>query len=846
MGWTRSKSDNGGRVIEVGTFSGSSLPAPWGVNANSTGVVTTAYDGSYTTVTDQAGKVRRSKVNTLGQLVRVDEPNTSNSLGTIDNPTQPTSYTYDVLGNLTQVNQGGQTRSFSYSSLSRLTSATNPEVHNAQGTPVPTTYQYDANSNLTLRTDARGVATTYIYDALNRVISRSYSDGTPTVTYTYDTLLNGKGRLTSVSSSVSTYNYLGYDSLGRATGSSQVTDGVTYPMPEYKYDLASNLTSQKYPSGRIVETRYDAAGRIAGVKKQGSNEYYAGAASDNQNRIKYSAHGAIAEMKLGNNLWEHTSFNTRFQPTEFGLGTQQSGVERLKLNYSYGTTANNGNVLGQTISVPGGVTLSQSYLYDELNRLKSAQENGGMSWKQAYSYDRHGNRTFDAAQTTIPSPLQNPSINTANNRINANQGYGYDIAGNLTSASNQTFTYDAENRQMSYNGGNPISGGGMFSYDGDGRRVKKIASSGTTIFIYDVMGQLVAEYTDNPTAQPSGGTSYLTTDNLGTPRVITGADGSVKARRDYFPFGEEISPGVGGRTINQGYGQPDGVRNRYTGKERDDETGLDYFINRYYSSAQGRFTSPDPLLASGRVARPQSWNRYAYVLNNPLRLVDPNGLIEKDPHELGHSGPQQETQQQSQSTVTITASDINVQFSSYPQGNADPAARVNVSAEANALLNQAAAQMTTNNLNTMIAVNTIEQYPITSEQSSVGISLQVNLLGVSGQASATSQVTVRTADQALGEMVRANDVIQVQLTKQLSTMVSPVHGRPEGAPLGQVPAVNAPNIASSFSLTARKLANKVARDTYQQNFPRRELPKAFQPPPAPCSLCLQTGSPPDF
>lgn len=64
----------------------------------------------------------------------------------------------------------------------------------------------------------------------------------------------------------------------------------------------------------------------------------------------------------------------------------------------------------------------------------------------------------------------------------------------------------------------------------------------------------------------------------------------------------------------------------FTGKERDGETGLDYFGARYMSAAQGRFTSPDPLLSSAHIASPQSWNRYAYTLNNPLRFTDPFGL----------------------------------------------------------------------------------------------------------------------------------------------------------------------------------------------------------------------------
>jgi RHS repeat-associated protein len=63
-----------------------------------------------------------------------------------------------------------------------------------------------------------------------------------------------------------------------------------------------------------------------------------------------------------------------------------------------------------------------------------------------------------------------------------------------------------------------------------------------------------------------------------------------------------------------------------TGKERDTETGLDYFLARYYSGAQGRFTTADPYMPSADTRDPQSWNRYVYARNNPLRFIDPNGL----------------------------------------------------------------------------------------------------------------------------------------------------------------------------------------------------------------------------
>jgi RHS repeat-associated protein len=68
------------------------------------------------------------------------------------------------------------------------------------------------------------------------------------------------------------------------------------------------------------------------------------------------------------------------------------------------------------------------------------------------------------------------------------------------------------------------------------------------------------------------------------------------------------------------------VGSRCTGKERDTESGNDYFEARYYSSSMGRFMSPDPLLNSGRPDDPQTWNRYTYALNNPLIVTDPTGL----------------------------------------------------------------------------------------------------------------------------------------------------------------------------------------------------------------------------
>lgn len=146
---------------------------------------------------------------------------------------------------------------------------------------------------------------------------------------------------------------------------------------------------------------------------------------------------------------------------------------------------------------------------------------------------------------------------------------------------------------------------------------------------------------------------WLVTDHLGTPRMVVNKSGSLASvkRHDYLPFGEELFAGTGGRTTGQGY-TGDSVRQKFTAKERDNETNLDYFLARYYASTQGRFTGADPYdinferqmtsdpeeaedLFRDYIFQPQHWNRYAYALNSPLRYVDPDGRLEYETELLG-------------------------------------------------------------------------------------------------------------------------------------------------------------------------------------------------------------------
>ena len=218
--------------------------------------------------------------------------------------------------------------------------------------------------------------------------------------------------------------------------------------------------------------------------------------------------------------------------------------------------------------------------------------------------------------------------------------------GDVDAAGNQTgqlcsmcgaAKYDAEGRLMFVPTTSTSSQAVRYYYDGNGKRVMKVlCAAGTwtcdassqgaviTTFVYDAAGELAAEYSPS---SPDAGRKFLFTDGLVSTRLYATETGTVTNCYDYLPFGEEISQGYGGRSSCYGTaGYPaaaDVVSGKFTGKERDAETGLDYFGARYLSTAHGRFTSPDGGDAS--TSNPQNLNRYTYVKNNPLALIDPDG-----------------------------------------------------------------------------------------------------------------------------------------------------------------------------------------------------------------------------
>jgi RHS repeat-associated protein len=153
--------------------------------------------------------------------------------------------------------------------------------------------------------------------------------------------------------------------------------------------------------------------------------------------------------------------------------------------------------------------------------------------------------------------------------------------------------------------------------------MKAVSTGLQTVYVYDIGGKLVAEYSSGAASVPPCHTCFLSTDHLGSTRLVTDENGTTVSRHDYIPFGEEIAANTGGRDGT--FGTQDFVNQKFTGKERDQETGLDFFGARYMSGVEGRFVSPDQPLEDQQAGDPQSWNLYSYVRNNPLKNIDPFG-----------------------------------------------------------------------------------------------------------------------------------------------------------------------------------------------------------------------------
>ena len=658
-GYTTTYYDPLNRVTSVGEQDGST--------------VSTNYSAfPCTTVTDEVGNSRTSCVDGLGRMT-----------GVWENPSglnYETDYAYDALNNLLSVTQKGsnssnaRTRSFQYDSLLRLTSAANPE----SGT---ITYGYDADGNVITKTalspnqsstGTATVTTAYTYDMLNRPTQKSYNDGytlnspTPGASYAYD----GKS-LTgcTIAPPGLTDSY----PVGRRTSMCDGSGGTSW-----SHDTMGRLLQERRTIGTIKgeyeNDAFNLDGSVASMTSlgYGVNYTYSGAArpltalqsaTNLVTAATYAPPGELAGMTLGSatgfaGITVADAYSDRLQPIllsaaspsatvfsecfDFHLGVGVTGPSPC--SFSANAAGDNGNVY-QIVNNRDN-TRNQNFIYDSLNRIEQAYSSG-TQWGETFGptatspgvapttpgIDSWGNLT-NRSGVTGKTNLEPLSVSAGTN--NQLSGFGYDAAGNMTSNGSASYVYDNENRLIA-------TAGDSYIYDGDGQRVEKCtegttpgtcATSATGTLYWRGSGSAPLTETDLSgtvkttyiffngqrvaRSDSAGLIHFYFSDHLGSHGVVENATGSACEQDiDYYPYGgveNDYCPNVA-----QNY--------KFTGKERDGESGLDNFGARYNASSMGRFMTPDPVSATPfHLINPQRWNMYSYVVNNPLTYVDPDGM----------------------------------------------------------------------------------------------------------------------------------------------------------------------------------------------------------------------------
>ena len=600
-------------------------------------------------------KQRQLEYDGLGRLTSVCEltsllPGNGNCAQNTSQTGYLTQYTYDALGNLLTVTQDAQAssgsqqaRSYVYDAWGRLTSETNPET--AQ---IAVNYTYDYSSScastsygdLVKRVDAIGNITCYAYDALHRPVSISYTTTgqtvtTPTKYFVYDTatvnnqtMQYAKTRLaeayTGPSSAKITDEGFSYTKRGELTNVYELTphSSPTYYNASQTYwaNGAPNVLGGNIGLPTSITYGADGEGRSSTVS-----------ASSGGNPVTSTTYNLYASpYQLTVALGSGDSDVFTYDPNTFRMNKYQFNVDSQTVTGTLGWNANwSLGSLGITDPFSTANTQSCSFAADDVARI--SQVNCGTIWGQNFSYDPFGNiqknaisgtggSTFTPCYQTGPITNRIALVGGTGSNCSGGAAPSYDANGNSLNDTFRTFTWDAENR--------PVTMGSVgLTYDALGRVVERGVASTYTETVYSPAGAKLALMNgttltkafvpltggDTVVYNSSGPAYYRHTDHLGSSRFASTPSQTLYSDTAYSPFGEP-------------YASSGAIDNSFTGQDQDTLAGLYDFPAREQDPNQGRWASPDPAgLAAVDPTNPQSWNRYAYVQNSPLNLVDPFG-----------------------------------------------------------------------------------------------------------------------------------------------------------------------------------------------------------------------------
>ncbi len=544
-----------------------------------------------------------------------------------------TGYTYDISPggyNRVTITQSSQTRVYLYDFMGRVVSETNPE----SGT---TAYTYDTDStcpshagDLVKRMDAVGNITCYSYDDLHRQTSITYSGpyaaNTPPKTFVYDT--------TTFSCPT------GANVLGR------LAEAYTGPSGSKITDLAYCYSARGETTDVYESTPHSGGYYHVPMSywENGTMKTFGPFLSEGQVTITPDGEGRPFAINNGGYRVPSILYNAASQPTQ--LQTSCIGATCYPISYTYdpntgrmtqySAALNGGTVSGTLTWNPNGSlkqlviadpfytadTQTCNYAADDLSRLTSA--NCGSAWSQTFTYDPFGNLTKNG------SLIWNPGYSQSTNRYTLG-GTSYDANGNLLNDTFNTYTWDAEGKNVAtvypaqtWN----------FTNDAFGHMVEMSFNSIYYQYSYLNLGNIhlsaigqTPQYSEFPLpggsklSQNGGGTGVQLADWLGTIRAFYSyAGGNYALGGAHAPFGE---------TYTTNYGYPMGFAGQESlgwgeGGDGAINNTAYWFPERQYRSNQGRWLSPDP--GPMDFSNPQSFNRYAYVNDNPLAAVDPQGL----------------------------------------------------------------------------------------------------------------------------------------------------------------------------------------------------------------------------
>ena len=586
---------------------------------------TTSYDGLSTTVTDSASRSETQTIDAGGRVIQV-----------IDKDGTPLVITYDAQGNRSTVTSASGTTvastvTYTYDRYGRLLQQDDPD----HGTY---TYTYDALGNKLSEVSPEMAAAipaesrTFSYDVLGRMTSRTEPEGTATWTYDNTTGGNlGLGKVHSESQSGFTREFTyGAGNYGRLTAIQTSIGGSTYTEAK-SYNASGQLASEIFPSspsspgGYQVDYTYNALGYLERVQAPGGSQvYYQTVATD--------AAGRLTEEWLGDGSTVTTGFDGVSSRVVSQLSQRTGTIQQF--SYTYDAS---GNMLTRNDVLQ---SLSESFTYDDLDRLTSAEVTGQSAVQ--YAFDEVGSITQKSDVASVYDYVSGPQhAVTLLTQGASTQSLSYDGNGNLTFGTDEpSVTWS------SYNKPTQLTKGGItydFDYGPDRKRYKKQRNTDITYYIGSRFEHTFAAAVTYRTVIHANGRAvmiredvsgsgvthkYMHRDHLGSVTALTDeATGNVLDRLSYDAWGlrRNASTWVAGAVTASDH-------RGYTGHEHLDDIGIIHMNGRIYSPKLGRMLSPDPVTQAPENG--QNYDRYTYAYNNPLKYSDPSGYSS----ELGQDG----------------------------------------------------------------------------------------------------------------------------------------------------------------------------------------------------------------